>query len=340
MQAAPCRVSVVIPLYNSAATLPRAVASTLRQTLHDIEVLIVDDGSRDASLPLARRLAERDARVRVIALPQNGGKPRAMNTAIAEAQGEWIAVLDADDWYAPERLALLLQAGETHGVAMTADNQLFYDAAADCFVRTAFPLAVGDRLLTTADFIAGSDPYASFDYGMLKPVVRTEFIHRTGLAYRENARMSEDFLYLVEFFAASGNGFLLSQPLYNWTQPFGTRSRQWTTTGAGSWRYDFGSALDANADVVRVLRERQQHDLVDLLIARARAYKQLQRLNEINQMRANGAALPQLLRAVAQRPSIWPHLARRVLRGPRYREQDVDRDLQVALPPRVDSTAT
>ena len=97
MQAEPCRVSVVIPLYNSAPTLRPAVASALAQTLTDIEVLIVDDGSQDTSLSLAHRLAGEDPRVSVIALPENRGKPHAMNPAIAAARGAWTAVLDADD---------------------------------------------------------------------------------------------------------------------------------------------------------------------------------------------------------------------------------------------------
>jgi glycosyltransferase involved in cell wall biosynthesis len=332
MQAEPCHVSVVIPLYNSAATLRRAVASALGQSLRDIEVLIVDDGSRDASLSLAHQLAAEDPRVRVIALPENRGKPHAMNVAIAAAGGTWMAVLDADDWYAPERLETLVTAGEAYQVALTADNQLFYDAAADCFVRTAFPVDNGDRTLTKTAFIAGSDPYADFNYGLLKPVVRTDFIRRTGLLYRENARLSEDFLYLVEFFAAGGTGVLLAQPLYNWTQPFGSRSRQWTTTGAGSWRYDFRSALTANTEVLHMMREQRQNDLAQLLVSRARAYKRLHSLNELNKLRAEGAGLPRLLAAVIQHPSIWPRLVRRVVDGARHRYQDVDPALQAAPP--------
>jgi succinoglycan biosynthesis protein ExoO len=148
---------------------------------------------------------------------------------------------------------------------------------------------------------------------MLKPVVRADFIRRTGLAYRENARLSEDFLYLVEFFAAGGTGILVAKPLYNWTQPFGEISRRWTTTGAGAWRYDFRSALAANEDVLRDLRDRQVHDLADLLSARARAFRNLHHLNEINRARATGEWMPRSLGSIARHPSIWPQLARRAL---------------------------
>ncbi|HEY1931241.1 MAG TPA: glycosyltransferase family 2 protein [Acetobacteraceae bacterium] len=332
MPGGPCPVSVVIPVFNSAGTLRRAVVSVLGQTLRDLELLIVDDGSRDASLSLARRFADADDRIRVIALPHNRGKPHAMNVAIAEARGAWIAVLDADDWYAPDRLATMAAAGESHGVPLVADNQRFYDAAADSFVRTAFPPRTGDRELSRASFIAGSNPYEDFNFGMLKPIVHADFIRRTGLRYRESATLAEDFLYLVELFAAGGSGFLVAEPLYNWTQPFGSRSRQWTTTGQGSWRYDFRAALGANAEVLHDLRQRNQHDLAALLTFRARAYKRLQCLKELNQMRAAGVPLSRLMRMVALRPWIWPHIARRMFPVARRRYSEPDADLRISLP--------
>lgn len=311
------RVSVVIPVYNSAPTLERAVTSALAQTLVSLELLMVNDGSRDHSLALARRLAAGDPRARVINLPENCGKAHAMNRAIAEAAGEWIAMLDADDWYEPERLATLTAAASRHGVALAADNQRFHDAGAGAAVGTAFPVESGERELDREIFAAGSDPYADFNYGMLKPVIRADFIRATGLTYRENVRLSEDFLYLVEFFAAGGRGVLAARPLYNWTQPFGSLSRTWTTTGAGSWRYDFQSALAGNADVLRSLRERNDELLASLLVTHARACRRLHHLNAISRARASGAPLLHLLSAVARHPSIWPEIARRALRAGR-----------------------
>jgi succinoglycan biosynthesis protein ExoO len=309
-----CRVSIVIPLYNSASTLPHAVRSALSQTLRDIEVLIVDDGSRDTSLAEARAIAATDSRVRVIALPANRGKSHAMNRAIAQANGAWIAVLDADDWYEPDRLAALVGAGEAHDVALVADNQHFWDAAAGVRVRTAFPIERGDIVLTKQAFIAGSDPYADFDYGMLKPVIRTDCIRRFALAYHENARLSEDFMYLTDFFAAGETGFLIARPLYNWTQSFGTISRQWTLTGAGDWRYDYRSALAALADLHHLLASHDQ-PLADLLVARMRAFERLDRLTTLSRMRASGVGMPRILLAAARHPSIWPALAARILRA-------------------------
>lgn len=318
MSNAACRASVVIPLYNSASTLPRAVKSVLRQTLEDCEILIVDDGSQDDSLAQAHAFARTSERIEVIALAENGGKSHAMNVALPRARGAWIAVLDADDWYEPNRLATLLAAGEAHGVDLVADNQRFWDAGAGALVRIAFPATSGGMVLTSQAFSAGSNPYAEFDYGMLKPVVRADFIRRSGLRYRENARLSEDFLFLLDFFLRGGTFYLSNEPLYNWTQPFGSISRNWTSTGAGNWRYQYRSALAAHADALRSLAPGHDPALARLVARRIRAFGRLHHLNTINRMRRSGVPQSRLLIEAARHPGIWPELVIRMLRTLRH----------------------
>jgi succinoglycan biosynthesis protein ExoO len=319
MPADSCLVSVVIPVFNSAATLERAAASALRQAAAPLELLIVDDGSTDASLAKANRIAETDHRVRVIALRENRGKPHAMNRAIAQAQGDWIAVLDADDCYADDRLAVLLAAARRNAADLVADNQYLLDAGAGQTVGTAFAAARHDAALTRRNFIAGCDAFAAFNYGMLKPVIRADFIRRSGLRYRETARLSEDFLYLVEFFAAGGQAWLVSQPLYYWTQAFGTVSRQWTNTGAGAWRYDFLSALAANTEVRDAIAPDGPADLVALLDRRATALRRLHWFSELCRSRDAGRGIGQVVRMIARRPSMWPFVLRRSWHAPRRR---------------------
>ena len=79
-------------------------------------------------------------------------------------------------------------------------------------MRTAFAVTANQRKLDKVSFVAGCDAYADFDLGMLKPMVRTDFMRSANITYREVARQSEDFLYLVEFFAAGGESILLPRP--------------------------------------------------------------------------------------------------------------------------------
>ena len=79
-------------------------------------------GPSDASAAVAQEMAAQDARIRLIRLPHNGGKARAMNLMMEQARGEWFAVLDADDAYHPTRLERLITAAQAMGATMAADN--------------------------------------------------------------------------------------------------------------------------------------------------------------------------------------------------------------------------
>ena len=95
----PITISVVIPAYNAAHFLPRSLASAFAQTLPPHEVIVVDDGSTDSTAAIAEQLGARVIR------QANAGQATARNTGIKAATGDWIALLDADDWWAPQKLA-------------------------------------------------------------------------------------------------------------------------------------------------------------------------------------------------------------------------------------------
>ncbi|NEQ31130.1 MAG: glycosyltransferase family 2 protein [Leptolyngbya sp. SIO4C5] len=106
-------VSVVIPAYNAALFIEKTLVSVLSQTYPNFEVLVVDDGSQDATAAIVLHLAQQDARIRLIQ-QRNSGVAAARNTAIRQAQGEFIAPIDADDLWRPENLARqveVMQAG-------------------------------------------------------------------------------------------------------------------------------------------------------------------------------------------------------------------------------------
>ena len=90
-------VSVIVPAYNAEKTLERALSSILAQTLKQIEVIVVDDGSRDATREIARKFSAQDSRVRVIEKDVNEGLSAARNSGIAAATGEYIGFVDSDD---------------------------------------------------------------------------------------------------------------------------------------------------------------------------------------------------------------------------------------------------
>ncbi|MEP1145023.1 MAG: glycosyltransferase family 2 protein [Henriciella sp.] len=107
-------ISVIVPAYNAAPFISRTLESILRQTHQNIEVLVVDDGSKDNTAEIVLAYAKIDARVSLIQ-QQNGGVARARNTGIAKARAELIAPCDADDLWAPDKLEVQLAIYRSSG---------------------------------------------------------------------------------------------------------------------------------------------------------------------------------------------------------------------------------
>jgi glycosyltransferase involved in cell wall biosynthesis len=133
-------VSVIVPAYNAAGTIERTVTSALQQTYSNLEVLVVDDGSRDETATLVRRMAAKDQRIKLLQKP-NGGLVSARNHGIAHAQGDFIAPLDADDLWHPEKLrkqvaAMRDEVGLVYCWSRTIDRQdrVLFDLA-PCMLR-------------------------------------------------------------------------------------------------------------------------------------------------------------------------------------------------------------
>lgn len=157
MQVDPPLVSVVVPLYNGAATVQRTLASVLGQTWANLEILVVDDGSTDDGAQRVAAFAAVDPRVRLLHQP-NGGVATARNFGAAHAQGDYLAFVDADDLWAPEKIALqmeaLLEGGE--GVGLVYTWAALIDAQDRIYSTRHRPRAEGQvfRELCRGNFIA------------------------------------------------------------------------------------------------------------------------------------------------------------------------------------------
>ncbi|MEV5509509.1 glycosyltransferase family 2 protein [Streptomyces orinoci] len=121
-------VSVVMPVYNSATTLGAAVRSVLTQTHSDLELLVTDDQSSDGSMDLLREFAEQDERVLPKSAPDRGGAGRARNLAIERARGDYVAFLDSDDLWLPEKLKRQLDFAKAGDAPLTYTSYFKMDA--------------------------------------------------------------------------------------------------------------------------------------------------------------------------------------------------------------------
>jgi succinoglycan biosynthesis protein ExoO len=205
-------VSVVIPAFNAEGFLERAVRSALDQTERDLEVIVVDDGSVDATAEIALRIAAQDPRVRVLQNGENRGVSVSRNAAIALASGKWIALLDADDTWLPQRLHALLLASS--GADVVCDDLLVVRES-----RTGAPAEhwsllgwVGLRLrgphwLTLPEFIR-------YDLGLLKPMIRRSFLGEHAIGYDTDLRVTEDYYLYFRLLAAGARWRQLPEGYY------------------------------------------------------------------------------------------------------------------------------
>ncbi|WFT81322.1 glycosyltransferase family 2 protein [Methylobacterium sp. CB376] len=211
-----------MPAFNAAATIERALASVLAQSHAALEVIVVDDGSTDATRTLVGSAAARDRRVRLLASDRNGGPAAARNTALSAATGEWLALLDADDAWRPERLERLLAvAGDRAEVVF--DNLLGLDPHSGAEVGPLFPRlpdAIG-----VSEMAAAAVPGSRFDYGYLKPIFRRALVARAGLRFDEGLRTSEDLLFFLALLVEGGSARTTSEAFYVYTLPVSSGGR-------------------------------------------------------------------------------------------------------------------
>lgn len=207
------RVSVIVPAYNAAGYLERALDSALSQTMPDLEIVVIDDASVDHTPKVARRVAARDPRVRVLHNERNGGVSVSRNRGIGAAQGEWIALLDADDTWSPERLEQMLAAAD--GADLVSDDVYIVHEA---FGRSDKPR---QRSLIRQQGLSVTEPrrislldFVRHDLGLLKPIVRHAFLDRHGLWYDSSVRYAEDYLLYFEILALGARWLQLPQGYY------------------------------------------------------------------------------------------------------------------------------
>lgn len=206
-------VSVVIPVHDGERTLARAVHSALAQSWADLEVVIVDDGSGDGSPALARELATGDPRVRVLTRPApSGGPATPRDEGVAAARGRFVALLDQDDYWLPDKLAAQMPLFDAPEVAVVYSDAYFVRDGA----------AAGDRVALC--HLTGSDgrlPEGDLSEALLREdcvpcltaVIRREWLERIGRFDRHGLVGVDDYYAWLRIALSGGRFAAVQRPL-------------------------------------------------------------------------------------------------------------------------------
>ncbi|WP_309472836.1 glycosyltransferase family 2 protein [Nostoc sp. ATCC 53789] len=211
------KVSVIIPAYNTEAYIAKSIESALEQTLNDIEVIIVDDGSSDQTVEIAKSFT--DQRIKLIVNQENLGASVARNRALRAARGEWVAVLDSDDWYAPERLEKLVFLAEKTNADMIADDLYLIQDGATSPWSTLIEES-GERINEVFQvdivYFVETDVYGQpgLHLGLSKPLFKREFLLKHGIRYDEEIRMGQDFWLDMKCLIKGARFFIEPKPYY------------------------------------------------------------------------------------------------------------------------------
>lgn len=213
----PPEVSIIIPAFNTESYIGQAIESVLSQTIQNIEVIVIDDGSTDQTRQIVQSFT--DKRLKLLSNCRNLGVSAARNQGLNEATATWLAVLDSDDWYAPNRLEELLKIAERENADMIADDLSFIqDGTAQPWTtliqESGVPVQEVTQILPYYFVETGFYGCKGLHLGLSKPLYRREFLKTHHIQYDETLKVAEDFDFDLKCLIYGASFFLVPAAYY------------------------------------------------------------------------------------------------------------------------------
>lgn len=218
-------VSIIIPVYNAEKTIDRCINSILNQTYKDFEMLLLNDGSTDASGTICDSYAKKDPRIRVIR-KENSGVSDTRNQGIAMAKGKYIQFLDSDDWVTPEATGVFVRAAEEYQCDMVIAD--FYRVVGERVSQKGDIEEEGvmDRAGYAANMMRKP---ANFYYGVLwNKFYKRSIIEEYHLKMDNSISWCEDFMFNLEYIRHVQTVYALKIPVYYYVKTKGSLASQGT----------------------------------------------------------------------------------------------------------------
>lgn len=208
------KISIVVPIYNAEQYLDECISSICRQTLEDIEIICVDDGSTDNSLAILREYEKSDSRVHIIH-KENTGYGHSMNVGLDAATGEYLAVVESDDWIPEEMMQTLYEYARLNEVDFIKADFYRFVHQADGVMRKIYNHLAPEKYYNRV--FCPLDEVASFKFIMniWSGIYRMDFIKNNGIRFHETPGASfQDNGFWFQTFALAKRAYFLDKPLY------------------------------------------------------------------------------------------------------------------------------
>src|SRR5690554_792840 len=217
-----CRVTVVTPLYNAAKFIDQTVRSVLMQTHGDWELMLIDDCSTDNSFELARSYQVKDRRIKVFRLEKNSGAAAARNLGIKKASGRFIAFLDSDDVWSPEKLEKQVFFMLNNNVEFSYTAYEKINEKGEMLFKVGVPAKVSYKGLLKTCVI-----------GCLTAMYDT---HKVGKVYMPENTRREDYATWLEILRRVGSAHGINEPLAQYRVYAGQSSAKKANMAVENWR--------------------------------------------------------------------------------------------------------
>ena len=222
-------VSIIILAYNTEEYITKSIKSALEQTEKNIELIIVDDGSKDKTLDIIKSFS--DKRIKVLVNKQNQGQNFSTNLAIHESQGNWITRLDSDDWYAVDRLEKLLNIANSQNIDMIADDIYFIQDGkavpwSTLLIQSKFKIKDNIKVTPTTFVEKDLPGMWGLPLGLTKPLIKKDFMVKNNIKNNENILIGGDFWLYLTCLAHGANFLLVPKPYYFYRSRNGSQVKQ------------------------------------------------------------------------------------------------------------------
>lgn len=211
------KVSVVIPVHNADKYLEKCLESVLAQTLKDIEVICVDDGSKDKSEKILKDFSKKDKRLKVITLKNSNGQSFARNLAVAEAKGEYIGFVDADDFIDCTMFEKMYENAKKHSSDMTMCQAVVFDTSKEDYAYddeyynlSCFGEKYSEKPFSHKDTLLF---WEKINVAVWNKIYRTEFLKNSGVKFQEGY-IYEDLPYFYATYTKAKKVSLVKEFLY------------------------------------------------------------------------------------------------------------------------------